>query len=152
MSTGRTPERPFPVVARELVTDLQSLVTQEIGLAKAEVTEVVVKAAKAAALFAVAGVLGLYLLGFALSLLARVLDIWLPTWAAWLIVVVVIALLIGLLGWIGYRMLPRSAPGTAAKEEFATTKVALTGHLAGLRTRYASSADGTEENRTATHG
>lgn len=137
MPTGRAPERPFPVVARELVNDVQSLVSQEISLAKAEVGEVVGKAAKAAALFAVAGVLGLYLIGFALSLLARVLDIWLPQWAAWLIVVGIILLLMGVLGYVGYRMLPKSAPGTAAKEEFAATKTVVNDRVAVLKQTFA---------------
>lgn len=140
MSAGRTPERPLPVVARELVSDVQTLINQEISLAKAEVGEVVGKAAKAAALFAVAGVLALYLIGFLLSLLARVLDIWLPQWAAWGIVVLIIVLLIGVLGWVGYRMLPKSAPGTAAKEELDETKVVVNARVAELKATFAAEA------------
>lgn len=141
MPSGKAPERPLPVVARELIGDVQKLVSQEVGLAKAEVTEVVGKAAKAAALFAVAGVLALYLLGFALSLLARVLDIWLPVWLSWLIVVLVILVLIGVLGFIGWKMLPKAAPGKAAKEELDATRAVVTDRVADLRVAFLSELD-----------
>jgi cytochrome c biogenesis protein CcdA len=146
MSSSRSTERPLPVVARELIADVQSLVSQEISLAKAEVGEVAGKAAKAAALFAVAGVLGLYLLGFLLSLVARVLDIWLPTWAAWLIVVLFIMVLIAVLGVVGYRMLPKQMPGTAAKEEFTTTKVVVNERIVNLKGAFGQQSTAADPN------
>lgn len=137
MSPGSNPDRPLPVVARELVTDVQTLVSQEISLAKAEVADVVGKAAKAAALFAVAGVLALYLLGFGLSFVARLLAVWLPEWAAWLIVVGLIVVLIVALAVIGKRMLPTSAPGTAAREELDETKVVVTARVDEIKRSFA---------------
>ncbi len=127
------PARPLPIVVRDLGKDLQDVISEEIALAKAEVTDTVVRALKAIALFLLAGILGLYLLSFGLETIAHALEGPLPDWAAWGIVTLFILVLMGVLALIGKRLLPTEAPGTAAREELDATKVVVTDRLAEVR-------------------
>ncbi len=134
------PPRAFPIVARELVDDVRTLVTQEIDLAKAELTDTVSRAAKAAALFAVAGVLALYLLGFVFGTIARALEGPLPDWAAWLIVTGLILVVIVVLALVGKKLLPSGAPTEAAKEELEAPKQVVQQRLADAQQAFATDA------------
>lgn len=104
MTTGnQTPERTIGQLVSDATTDLSTIVRSEIELAKAEVTDGVTKLGKGAVLFAVAGVLGLYLLGLLLLAAAwGIEELGLPMWAALLIVSAVLLLVIGVLGAVGY--------------------------------------------------
>lgn len=133
LPVGAAGARPLPMVARDLVKDVQDLVTQEIDLAKAEVSDTIVRAAKAVAMFVLAGVLGLYLLDFALETIARALEGPLPDWAAWLVVTLLILVLMVVLALVGKGLLPKESPGTAAKAELEATKVAVNQKLAEVK-------------------
>ncbi|HEX8386852.1 MAG TPA: phage holin family protein [Rubricoccaceae bacterium] len=91
--------------------DLREWVELRIDLAKAEVGDKidetkarVERAAEPLVYYAVAGVVALYLLGFALAALAWGLAMWLgdPFWG-FLIVTVLLAVVVGTLGLIGKR-------------------------------------------------
>jgi VIT1/CCC1 family predicted Fe2+/Mn2+ transporter len=79
-------ERPIGEVAKELTSDLSLLVRQEIDLAKAEMAEKGRTAAPGLGMFGGAGVVGLCAAGALTAFLILVLAIFLPEWAAALIV------------------------------------------------------------------
>lgn len=76
-----------------IVTDLSTLITKQVELAKREIGEMVSTRAQAVGVFAAAGVLGLFVIGFLGMTAAEALDLALPRWAAMLIVAVVFGIL-----------------------------------------------------------
>jgi|SRR3954447_13566643 len=84
-------ERPVGEVARNLTADLSLLLRQEIDLAKAEMAEKGRTAAPGVGMFGGAGVVSLCAAGALTAFLVLVLAIFLPEWAAALIVGVVLA-------------------------------------------------------------
>ena len=97
--------RETPEVIRSLVDNTQLLVKKEIELAKLEVQEIVTARLMAVAFAAVAGVLGLYLLGFLGVTGAKALELVVAEWLAWLIVSGVIALFVVILLLLAKRKL-----------------------------------------------
>ena len=87
-------------IVNDILTEVQVLVRKEIELAKQELAEAAAVRAQALAAALVGAVMGLFALGFGAAAAARVLEIWLEPWAAWLIVfgvfvlITVIALLV----------------------------------------------------------
>jgi uncharacterized membrane protein YqjE len=80
---------------KEVTEDLSTLVRKEIELAKIELTESVTAKVKGAAIFAVVGVMGLFVLLFLMITIRDVVNNVAPSWGtAWLGDVVVVALLI----------------------------------------------------------
>lgn len=82
---------------KEITFDMSNLVRKEVELAKQEVTELVRTKLLAVGLFVIGGVLGLLIAPFMLLTLIEVIAIWLPRWAATLIVtglMVAVALLV----------------------------------------------------------
>jgi hypothetical protein len=79
-------ERPLGQVAKELTSDLSLLVRQEIALAKAEMAEKGRTAAPGLGMFGGAGIVALCAAGAMTAFLILVLSLFLPDWAAALIV------------------------------------------------------------------
>jgi hypothetical protein len=79
-------ERPLGEVAKELTSDLSLLVRQEIALAKAEMAEKGRTAAPGLGMFGGAGIVALCAAGALTAFLILVLSLFLPDWAAALIV------------------------------------------------------------------
>jgi Putative Actinobacterial Holin-X, holin superfamily III len=79
-------ERPIGQVAKDLTSDLSLLVRQEIELAKAEMAEKGRTAAPGLGMFGGAGVVGLCAAGALTAFLILVFAIFLPEWAAALVV------------------------------------------------------------------
>ena len=71
---------------RSIATDISILVSKQIELAKQEIGEMVGTRAKAVGVFGAAAVLGLFVIGFLGMAGAEALDLFLPRWAAMLIV------------------------------------------------------------------
>ena len=90
-------------LVKDVSTHMSTLIRSEIELAKLEITETVKTGATGGAFFAVAGVIGAFSLFFFWFMVAWILDIWLPTWAAFTIVFFVMVLMAGLLAFIGWR-------------------------------------------------
>src|SRR4051795_10002003 len=84
-------ERPIGEVAKNLTSDLSLLVRQEIELAKAEMAQKGRTAAPGLGMIGAAGVAGLCAAGAITAFLVLVLALFLPEWAAALIVGVVLA-------------------------------------------------------------
>lgn len=99
----------------QVAGDAGTLVRKEIELARQEITEGITARLKGAAAFAVAGVMGLFVLGFLAAAGAAALALVLPTWAALLIVAggfVFLALVAALFGRARMRR-PSIAPEKA---------------------------------------
>jgi len=79
-------ERPIGEVAKELTSDLSLLVRQEIELAKAEMAEKGRTAAPGLEMFGGAGIVALCAAGAITAFLVLVFSLFLPDWAAALIV------------------------------------------------------------------
>jgi VIT1/CCC1 family predicted Fe2+/Mn2+ transporter len=84
-------ERPLGEVAKELTSDLSLLVRQEIELAKAEMAQKGRTAAPGLGMFGGAGIVALCAAGALTAFLVLVLSLFLPDWAAALIVGAVLA-------------------------------------------------------------
>ena len=83
---NRLRERPIGEVAKELTSDLSLLVRQEIDLAKAEMAEKGRTAAPGLGMFGGAGIVALCAAGAITAFLVLVFSLFLPDWAAALIV------------------------------------------------------------------
>ena len=105
--------------------DLSTLVRGEIELAKTELKETARTASKGGGLLAGAAVLagtgGLFLL----LTLAWVLDLWLPTWAAFGIVTLLLIIVAVILGLLGRKELEAVKGPTASPESIEKTKAVL---------------------------
>ncbi len=84
-------ERPIGEVAKSLTSDLSLLLRQEIDLAKAEMTDKGRTAAPGLGMFGGAGIVALCAAGALTAFLILVLSMFLPEWAAALIVGAVLA-------------------------------------------------------------
>jgi hypothetical protein len=84
-------ERPIGEVAKELTSDLSLLVRQEIELAKAEMAQKGRTAARGLGMFGGAGIVGLCAAGALTAFAVLVFSLFLPDWAAALIVGAVLA-------------------------------------------------------------
>ena len=78
---------------RSIATDVSTLVTKQIELAKQELSEMVSTRAQAIGVFAAAAVLGLFVVGFLGLSGAEALDLVMPRWAAMLTVAGVFGIL-----------------------------------------------------------
>ena len=84
-------ERPLGEIARDLTRDVSLLVRQEVELAKAEMAQKGRVAAPGLGMIGGAGVVGLMAAGALTASLILILSIFLPEWAAALIVGAVLA-------------------------------------------------------------
>lgn len=106
---GRDDTRPLEadtslgdLVAR-LGRDLGDLMSTQVELAKVELRDEARSTAKAGGMLAAGAVTGLIAAVFALLTVALVLDVWMPRWAAFLIVTAVVAIVAGVLVVAGRR-------------------------------------------------
>jgi Putative Actinobacterial Holin-X, holin superfamily III len=90
-------DRPIGEVAKDLTDDLSLLVRQEIELAKAEMAQKGRTAAPGLGMFGGAGVVGLCAAGALTAFLVLVFSLFLPEWAAALIVGAVLAAIAAIL-------------------------------------------------------
>lgn len=104
-------EESIGELVRDLAAETNTLVRQEIELAKAELSEKVKVAGRGAGMFGAAGVVALLALGalttFVIALLATALD---HVWLAALIVALVYGAIAGVLALRGRRELQEAAP------------------------------------------
>jgi VIT1/CCC1 family predicted Fe2+/Mn2+ transporter len=84
-------ERPIAEVAKDLTGDLSLLVRQELELAKAELAEKARRATPGVGMFGGAGALALCAAGALTAFLILVCSLFLPNWAAALLVGFVLA-------------------------------------------------------------
>ncbi len=106
MGEGR---RPLGTVVASAVDGLRTLAREHVELAKIEVSEAASVRGRGAGMFAAAGVVGMYAIGFAAATAAAGLAVVLPVWAAILLVTVLLLIVAGVLALVGRRTL-RTAP------------------------------------------
>lgn len=103
-------ERTIGQLVADATHDLQGIVRGEIALAKAEVAQGAKVVGKGVGLFAGAAFVGLLGLIFLFHTLAQVIAIWLPVWAGYLIVTVLMFVVAGVLGLLGKNALAKAKP------------------------------------------
>lgn len=122
MTTDHEPSRPVPTDLRhsqertvgqlfaQVVDDLRAIVRTEIQLAKTEITSQLGVAGKGVGMLGAAGVLALYGLGLLFVTLSLVIAIWLPVWAGFLVITVVLFVVAAILALIGRNALNEVNP------------------------------------------
>jgi hypothetical protein len=120
------PDTSVADLVSSAITDARTLVTQQIELAKAEMSASAKEAAASSGMFVGAGVLGF--LAFVLLLVAAAYGIvaaGLPEWAGFLIVAAVLLLIAAILVLVGRSRAQRIGPPTRAKAALNQTAAAL---------------------------
>lgn len=118
----RENERTIGQLVADASHDIQGIIRSEVALAKAEVSSGAKVMGKGAGLLVGAGVLAVFGLTFLLHTLARVIAVWLPVWAGYLIVTVVLFAVAAVLGLLGKKALSAAKP----KPEKAIAQAQLT--------------------------
>ena len=103
-------ERTIGQLVADASHDLSALLRSEVALAKAEVKEEVKQGALGAGLFAGAAFFGLVGFLFLLVMAALLIALLLPSWAGFGIVAVVLFLVAGVLGLVGYTRIKKVGP------------------------------------------
>jgi hypothetical protein len=101
--------RPLGTVVASAVDGLRTLARKHVELTKIEASEAASVRGRGAGMFAAAGVVGFYAIGFAAATAAAGLAVILPVWAAILSVTVLLLIVAGVLVLVGRRTL-RNAP------------------------------------------
>jgi membrane protein len=113
---GGPEELSTPRLVGRVAGDVGLLVKKEVELARQEITEGAAAKLQGAAAFAIAGVLGLFVLGFLLAAGAAALDLVLPLWAALLIVAGFVLLLAAVAGAVGRARMRQPVGAGQAKQ------------------------------------
>ncbi len=103
-------QRSIRELIDQLAEDARGLVRAEVGVIRAELEEKLRRLAVGAALVAVAGVLGMVVLGAATATAIIALANVLATWLAALIVTAVFAVFAGIALLVGLKILRRGVP------------------------------------------
>ena len=120
-------ERTIGQLVADATHDLQGIVRGEIALAKAEVTQGAKVLGVGAGMLAGAAFVGLLGVIFLFHTLAQVVAIWLPVWAGYLVVTVLLFVVAGVLALLGKNAMQRAKPAperaiAQGKETIATLK------------------------------
>ena len=121
-------ERPVGDLVKEATEQAQTLVRQEIELAKAELGEKGKKAGIGAGMFGGAGLFGLFAFGALTAAFIGAVDLAVPFWAAALIVAAVYGAIAGVLALTGKNKVQEATPPVPeqavdnVKEDVAWTK------------------------------
>ncbi|CCH78044.1 conserved hypothetical protein [Nostocoides japonicum T1-X7] len=107
MPTG---ERTIGQLVADASHDVKHIVRGEIALAKAEMQGKAQVMGKGAGMLAAAAVLGLFGLLFVLHTIARVIALWLPIWAGYGIVALVLLIVAAVLALTGKKALSTVDP------------------------------------------
>jgi pilus assembly protein TadC len=100
-------EASVGMLVQSAMADLSTLIRSEVELAKAEISQSAKKAGIGAASFGAAGVMAAFAGLFFFVFLAQLLAIWLPQWAAWLIVFGLLIFAAGLAALVGMRFMKK---------------------------------------------
>ncbi len=105
-----TGERTIGQLVADASHDVKHIVRGEIALAKAEMQGKAQVMGKGAGMLAAAAVLGLFGLLFVLHTIARVIALWLPIWAGYGIVALVLLIVAAILALTGKKALSTVDP------------------------------------------
>ena len=109
--------RPLGTVVASAVGGLRTLARKHVELARIEGAEAASVRAQGAGMFAAAGVVGIYAIGFAAATIAAGLAVVLPVWAAILIVTVLLLIVARVLVLIGRRTMQAAPPPSERTRE-----------------------------------
>jgi hypothetical protein len=118
-------ERTIGQLVADATHDLQGIVRGEIDLAKAEITEGAKVMGKGAGLLAGAGFVAVFGLLFLFHSLARLIAVWLPVWAGYAIVTLVLFIVAAVLGLVGRKALQEAQPAPERAIEQGKATVAV---------------------------
>jgi len=113
--------RPLAELMRDFIQDVNTLIHEEIELAKAELNQKIRQAGVGAGMFVGAGVAGIMALGALTASLIAVIALVLPVWAAALVIAALWTGVAGLLAISG-RTRVRKATPPAPQQAIDTTK------------------------------
>lgn len=127
MTSENRPERTIGQLVADATHDVQGIVRSEIALAKTEVSANAKVMGKGAGLLGGAAFIGLLGLIFLFHTLARVIGEWLPVWAGYGIVTLVLFVIAAVLGLLGKKALANAKPAPSraiaeAQQTIATLK------------------------------
>lgn len=120
-------------LVKDATAQVSTLVRAEIELAKTELAQSVKQGLVGAVFFIVAGVIGLFSLFFFWFMIGEILDIWLPRWAAFTIVFVLMLLMVGLLAFLGIKKIKKIKKPEKTIESLDETKKSLS---AAVKTKH----------------
>ncbi|MBR7743399.1 phage holin family protein [Phycicoccus sp. BSK3Z-2] len=103
-------ERTIGQLVADATHDVQAIVRSEIDLAKAEIAAGAKAKGTGIGLFAGAGFVALLGVIFLFHTLARVIAIWLPVWAGYLVVTVFMFVVAAVVGLVGLRVFKSASP------------------------------------------
>ena len=106
----RENERTISQLVADATHDISGIVSSQIALAKAEMRSGVKVMGKGVGLLVGAAVLGVFALIYLFHTLAHVIAIWLPLWAGYLIVTVLLLAVAAVLGLLGKKALEKAKP------------------------------------------
>lgn len=121
-------ERPVGDIVKDATAQAQTLVRQEIELAKVELSEKGKRAGIGAGMFGGAGLFGLFAFGALTAAFIGAVDLAMPFWAAALIVAAVYGAIAGVLALTGKNKVQSATPPVpeeavdSVKEDVAWTK------------------------------
>lgn len=116
-------ERSIGSVIRDLTDDLRTLLRAEIALAKLEIKQSLAGVGGATAMFAGAGFLAAMAGVLLIVTLILVLALWMPAWAATLIVAILMLIGAGLFAFAGKKKLERTTLTPTATIESVRTDI-----------------------------
>jgi len=103
-------ERTIGQLVAQVTEDISVIVRTELQLAKTEISAQLGVAGKGAGMLVGAGVVALYGLGLLFIALSLVIAVWLPAWAGFLIMAVVLFAVTGVLALLGRKALMQVNP------------------------------------------
>lgn len=112
-------------LVKDAATHVSTLVRAEIELAKLELTASVKQALRGSIFFAAAAAIGLFSLWFFWLMVGEVLSIWLPRWAAFVIVFGAMLVMAGGLAFLGIKRMKKIKKPALTLSEAAATADAL---------------------------
>lgn len=121
---GRRPNQGATVAAKTVLDDVRTLVRAEIQLAKAEIAEGVKAKVIGAGMFIGVAIIGWLAIQVFLVLLGFLFALFLPGWAAVGLVLLLLVIVMGVLGYLGYRKMQVSASLETTKQTVEDSKAA----------------------------
>lgn len=112
-------------LVKDATTHISTLVRAEIELAKLELTASVKQALRGSIFFAAAAAIGLFSLWFFWLMIGEILNIWLPRWAAFMIVFGAMLVMAGGLVFLGIRRMKKIRKPDKTISEAQATAAAL---------------------------
>ncbi|MDQ1246279.1 MAG: hypothetical protein QG597_647 [Actinomycetota bacterium] len=118
-------EQSIAQLVSSATADMKSLVTDQIALTKVEIQSSARTAGKSMGLLAGAAFVGVLFIVFLLVTIAYVLALWLPVWAGFGIVALVLAIVAAILGLVGKKRLESVKGPQQSMAQLEATKKAL---------------------------